>query len=123
MENGIFRAITAIASISKRTASARRKPQGLHTQVGYSPLEKRQLLAAISNAGFEAPGDYSGLDQAETVQGWQTFPDANGASFVDVIETAFIGNVLKVDSRAGNFDRVFQDVSVEPGQELSLIHI
>ena len=120
MRNGFFRAITAIASISKGTAGARSKPRGLRTQVDYAPLEKKQLLATISNAGFEAPGDYSGLDAAETVQGWQTFPDANGASLVDVVETRALGNVLKVDSRAGHFDRIFQDVSVEAGQEYLL---
>ena len=62
MKNGIFRAITDIAFILKPAASARRKPRGLRTQAGYESLEKRQLLTTILNAGFEAPGDYSGLD-------------------------------------------------------------
>ena len=118
MRNGIFRTITATL-ISKRT-SKRSKRRKHCTHIDYVSLEKRQLLAGILNSGFEAPGNYAGLDHADSVAGWMTFPDNNGDSLVNVIETRVVGNMLKVDARAGNFDRIFQDVSVEADQEYLL---
>ena len=75
----------------------------------------RRPVTGLLNSGFEAPGSYEGLDEAFTVEGWNTFPDADGLSAIDVVETRQA--MLLVDSRAGNFDRVFQDVTVEAGEK------
>lgn len=87
------------------------------SQATVTIIDNDPIPEGLLNSGFESPGNYEGLDQAATVEGWSTFPDADGVSAIDVVETQLLGNMLLVDSRAGNFDRIFQDVAVEAGEK------
>ena len=69
----------------------------------------------IINGDFEADGDYSGLQFASEVPGWNAFPDVNGDRIMDVISRP-IGNFINLDARAGHFDRIYQDLQTEAGK-------
>ena len=93
----------------------------------YGALEPRQLLDAeayslLVNGKFEEVNSATlGLVSADLVPGWNASPDANGNRLVAITQSNTThGNVLRLDSRAGHHDRLFQDVEVTSGQKYLL---
>ena len=88
----------------------------------YDSLEPRQLLDAsglVFNGDFEDGSGFKGLQTEGQVEGWHAFPDENGERILDVVPTSN-GNILRLDAKAGRYDRVYQDVLVTEGQKYLL---